>query len=543
MENKINNKIESNKEFIKKDSFYDIILKEDTSNETFFKNKKDFLSFKENYLKRITLSNNLDKIKGNPELENILKEVLEEPENKRLILYLPFDLINNKSIFIETYKKQFFELIKEVDLREDFNFGDIKENTITQPKVNKACHLIPLLLEKNIFSFQEIFNIIEKENNPIIINSFCDTFNILLEKKLITEADLSILKNSTNLNIKNTIKLAELTLEDNKQENTKEDIFEQYLLELEKMQNKNNTNSIARSEWLKYQNKEELLNKYASLLSSNKEEETTKEILKSENAEELDLWVRYLENNNVNNLKIIEDLINAEQFEHKEKFIHLKNKITNQEFTNKYNTENAEKKIKEISKEIEKESWLKDKIYNVFLLNGSHLKGYADRNSDLDLSIFMKPIVKFTEREEIQKKLKTILNELKINASFLEFWLEEQENQFKIKTFNNYDEHLADNAMTYPLISPSYGNQKEIEFLQKSLIPYYLQSQEKDVLLKNSEHILLQYRLMHKGYYKNTSRSNILNSKFNSDVDGDSPFFDSGYRKLATKIYLEKIYL
>lgn len=548
IEKSFSNQIEKGFNFLKKEDFYESLLKENSYNKDFFQNKEDYLKFKKKYLKRIELSSRLEEINGNKDLSISLEEILEDPNNKRLILYFPIELIQKNSQFIEKYKKVFMSLLNEIDLREDFNFGDIPENenkkTRELPKVSKICHLIPMLLKKGIFDMNEIQSIIDNQNNKIIVNSFCDTFNILLEKKLLTNEELINLSNSKHIEIRNSIKLAKLNLEETELTNLDYNtLIEQYLLELNKNTNKIKDVGNKRSEWVKYQNKEEALNKYIKLLGDKSEKEIIDIILKISNTEEIDLWVRYLENNIDKNTSIIATILNTESFKYKDNFTELQNKIINKDFKKESNLEEAEEKIKTISIEIDKDLWLKDKIYNVFLLNGSHLKGYSEDISDLDLSIFIKPETDFKERKELQDKLQIILDKLKINGSFLEFWLEKKDNQLKIKTFENYDEHLGDNAMTYPLISPFYGNQKEIEILQKSLIPYYLKSEEKEVFLNNSEHILLQYRLLHKGYYKNHLRENILNSQFNNDVDGDSPFFDSGYRKLATKIYLEKIYL
>lgn len=547
-ERSFSNQIEQGLNFLKKEDFYKSLLKENSDNKDFFENKEDYSKFKKNYLKRIELSSKLEEINGNKDLERSLEEILEDPNNKRLILYLPFELIQKNSQFIEKYKKSFLSLLNEIDLREDFNFGDIPEHKDKQtrelPKVSKICHLIPILLEKGIFNIAELQNIIDNQNNKIIINSFCDIFNILLEKKLLTNEELINLSNSKHIEIRNSIKLAKLNLEETELTNLDYNtLIEQYLLELDKNTNKIKDVGNKRLEWVKYQNKEEILNKYIKLLGNKSEKEILDIILYTNNTEEIDLWVRYLENNINKNITIIETLLNTESFKYKDNFTELQNKIINKDFKKENSLEETEKKIKNISIEIEKDLWLKDKIYSAFLLNGSNLKGYADTNSDLDISIFIKPETDFKERKELQNKLQIILDKLNINGSILEFWLEQKDNSLKVKTFESYDEHLGDNAMTHPLISPFYGNQKEIEILQKSLIPYYLQSQDKDILLKNSEHILLQYRLLHKGYYKNHLRENILNSQFNNDVDGDSPFFDSGYRKLATKIYLEKIYL
>lgn len=57
------------------------------------------------------------------------------------------------------------------------------------------------------------------------------------------------------------------------------------------------------------------------------------------------------------------------------------------------------------------------------------------------------------------------------------------------------------------------------------------------------EHSLIQYRLMHKGYKEKNLEQGGIDSVYKDEIDGNSMFYDSGFRRMATKIYLEKVFL
>ncbi len=53
---------------------------------------------------------------------------------------------------------------------------------------------------------------------------------------------------------------------------------------------------------------------------------------------------------------------------------------------------------------------------------------------------------------------------------------------------------------------------------------------------------LLQYRLLHKGFQRFTGETVFATSKY-TEMDGDCPFYDDEYRKIATMLYAKYVYI
>ena len=53
---------------------------------------------------------------------------------------------------------------------------------------------------------------------------------------------------------------------------------------------------------------------------------------------------------------------------------------------------------------------------------------------------------------------------------------------------------------------------------------------------------LLQYRLLHKGYQRFMRGYNSL-AKGYPNLDGDCPFYDEGYRKIATELFAKYVFI
>ncbi len=156
--------------------------------------------------------------------------------------------------------------------------------------------------------------------------------------------------------------------------------------------------------------------------------------------------------------------------------------------------------------------------YGVAWLGGSRLKGYSQDSSDLDLYIPVKSTA--------------------------------------------YGEGLiaVDGASTVPVLDikddlPSYahevfnmawvGEPQKITALQWLLAPEYFKEvdlQTRKWTTERLEQDLLEYRLLHKGYPRLCPDTNPEYKKYIS-MDGQSAFYESGYRILATRIFANSIFI
>lgn len=60
--------------------------------------------------------------------------------------------------------------------------------------------------------------------------------------------------------------------------------------------------------------------------------------------------------------------------------------------------------------------------------------------------------------------------------------------------------------------------------------------------IERLEMALLQYRLLHKGFQRFTGKTLFSTSKY-TEMDGDCPFYDDEYRKIATMLYAKYVYI
>lgn len=133
----------------------------------------------------------------------------------------------------------------------------------------------------------------------------------------------------------------------------------------------------------------------------------------------------------------------------------------------------------------------------------------------------------------------------------MEFWLEADGDELSIQNFENPDSSLGDSSLPHPLLGAWCGDRGAIEELYKKLMPGYLYSKGKTIdgeaarhlWLKQMEHNTLQYRLMHKGYQRFFPEQGGIHTAHSDEIDGDSTFYDSGYRRLATKLFLDRVFL
>ena len=58
--------------------------------------------------------------------------------------------------------------------------------------------------------------------------------------------------------------------------------------------------------------------------------------------------------------------------------------------------------------------------------------------------------------------------------------------------------------------------------------------------LDRLESDLLQYRLLHKGFSRFTGKKKFMTELY-SEMDGDCPFYDDEYRRIATMLYAKYV--
>ena len=71
---------------------------------------------------------------------------------------------------------------------------------------------------------------------------------------------------------------------------------------------------------------------------------------------------------------------------------------------------------------------------------------------------------------------------------------------------------------------------------------YRMSKEERRLCIERLESDLLQYRLLHKGFSRFVGKSSYWTGCY-PEIDGDCPFYDDGYRRIATMLYAKYVYI
>lgn len=540
------------------------------------------------------LSENLITEKDAAELYTSLSDLLEQDrENNRIVLYLPFEFLPSSKTsyqsaelteasgrFSRIFKKEWVALLSARDLRADFIDGDIPEPEYRDgplPRVVKAAHLLPKLVEKGLVSAEEINDLIKNTEDKILKQSLEETLPVLRDMKLI-DGD----SEEETADAKNEDAGADLPMIIAQAEKDRENISVRY--------EKND----ARNKWLKQEalrhSNEEYghrislaisqgtipsgeLEKFLSPKGSEQDtlvviralEETLETIARESSEQAASHYRQYepslfeLRTNNasadINDAidKMLYHLfaLGAVDTAAMEKF-GISPPALHSPVSEKLNgMQDAIAAMNEIVKKAETDPELSKMIYPVALLLGSQIKGYAKRNADLDTAVFVRPGIEFAERSKLQELIRKTFVHEKITGQSMEFWTKEEKGELSIQDFENPDTALGDSTLAHPLLGAWCGDSAAIKELYERLLPNYLYSKGKAILgksaqrvwLEEMEHNLLQYRLMHKGYSRYHPEQGGIRTACSNEIDSESAFYDSGYRRLATQLFVNRIFL
>jgi hypothetical protein len=157
---------------------------------------------------RRSLSKLFDQVMDNPTTENrdffydqISDFILEDENNARILLYLPFEVLPNlkntdgqasdsSQRFADVYRESWVRLLYEIEARASFIDGDVLEEGLPKPeRISKAGHLTAEILEKGIISARDIINLLNIIENPQILKSLTEGTFAARDKNLIEDDD------------------------------------------------------------------------------------------------------------------------------------------------------------------------------------------------------------------------------------------------------------------------------------------------------------------------------------------------------------------
>lgn len=193
-------------------------------------------------------------------------------------------------------------------------------------------------------------------------------------------------------------------------------------------------------------------------------------------------------------------------------------------------------------------------VYPYVISFGSRMKGYATSNADIDLGLFVRPTTTWEDQEKLSQAVQSIRESNSQIDSFVTFWIDKSGNGWTfryppvdypgLKTAGIDEIHFLFGAMWY-------GKNLNVQSVYRNILSLYVDlsryGEKKEnarlILLRQLEHDVLQYRLMHKGYrqlYPNRRAAGTPNAH---NIDWESDFWDPGYRRVATILFLNRVFL
>ena len=442
------------------------------------------------------------KLQDITELYWLLADFLEaDPLHKRIILYLPLELLPHKSWchesrvlmlaqkrFVETYMKCFCDLLSFCDAEANFIDGDILETeSLEAPTkmVIQVTRFIPELLAKGLITSDWV-QLIRDDSYPLLSSSIAEVFPTrtiqqpnTLEGGVVTEDRARWLRGEK---FKREVKAAA--------ENLSAEILNALVPPEEFVKRCINTFSTLVS----IQSLKVAGNRYYEYESFIRE-----------------LWER--------NIPHFRDAI-ISLLSH---LFHIN--VISQTYLDQFGVKlpSLEGLFSEVSEVVKDEASRIERLfdhlpflYPTFILFGSQLKGYANSASDFDVAVFAGPTMTFLERRLVEQTL---------GDKVVIFELEESGGGFEITNLPSW---------THVLFGGAWCGDKEFikELREKLLVKYLNEDDERQTWLEQMERDAIQYRLLHSGYERFFPKQSNLGT-----------FYDPGFRRLATKIFLKRVFL
>ena len=483
------------------------------------------------------------------ELYASLSRFLSNRDYRRLVLYLPFELMPKKAWrpigkklqdalaqFEQAYMEAWRSLLSAHDVRANFTDGDVLEVELRDgdlPRVVKAAHLIPVLIEKGWMTVVDAEKLAEEANNRILQDSVLDAL-LAVRGTSKPERPKTDPKSPAPITEKRALWLKQKEhhkVVDALSENIRKAIMygqpatpetQEVLAEgIRKAVESLASSDLGEARAL-YRRHEQTLRALWRNDSPGVREALLKAfrrfchlgVIGRKQLAELNITTPKLEGPFSENLEHITDLVDMQG----------------------------------IAASIGSTPELSQFVYPVVLVYGSRLSGYGTQKSDIDVAVFVKPGISFDSRPRLQELLgKTFVHNL--IPSVIEFWLEERNGALRVRDFENPDISLGESYWTHALFGAAWIGPEHVirELCAKLLLPYLsntdgiLQGENaRRLYLESLESASLQYRLMHSGYARFYAH---YGARYSDSIDGSSTFWDSGYRWLATKLFLGRVFL
>jgi predicted nucleotidyltransferase len=501
----------------------------------------------------------------------------DDENNPRLLLYLPFEMLPDihhtedleqlepsAARLAETCRDAWLRLLHESEPRANYTDGDILESGIGEPeRISKAGHLTPEFLARGIIDIQDV---------RMLLEIIPDEFFTSLSEGTVVAHDRGIIKESDWQEIQ-IIMNKRAKKSDVKKEDTSF-MFDPDSPRISK----------ERADWLRKTNEEKKDEQEAEELSvsivsgRNGEEKTSYASEKVRTLSIFKVGEKFAQTDllqakgySADNETLLLDLFQSNDSNVTNAISGGLNKwlrlglidaaylqrfgieITDLSEVMPYSTAKISKDFEYLTHAAEiirQHPVLSQSIYPAFLLFGSRIKGYADLHSDVDAAIVMRPEADFSQREKILNTLQDDIPEFP--DRMLEFWTTRESGQLQFMMPKEDTRIFIGEKQVHFLMNGAWiVSGDEFSKIQNEILERYVdlsrfgdkKEEVRSQLLGQIELDLLQYRIMHKGYrkyYPQIPRSSTENSDL---IDWESDFWDPGYRRIATQLFLSRVFL
>lgn len=481
-----------------------------------------------------------------------LSRLLQDTDNKRLALYLPLELLPDNRWHPEhdalrsslqqcaaSYRTAWYSLLGAHDVRANFVDGDVLETehrTQDVPRVVKAAHLMPALYERGLLSADELWSIAEHEGDPVLHHSAAEALAALHS---ITYGTPGHQEDTLPMTERRKAWLAEQALE------------AEITAEAARLQASLVHHTVPEGLELRstMQQQAYIVGVYNAVTATAQRDHAAATRIYTQQAATLHtLWEQ-------GDMAVRERLAGV--------FRRLKRLgIVDAERLQKYSIATPElgaplsehltdmqaevTQLRDITERIATDPYLSRMVYPVAILGGSRFKGYGGLQSDTDVSVCIRPEVPQSEREALRSVLARTFTAGETTYEPMEFWLQTTESGGLHVRDDAPDAHMADKYWTHLLFNGAWiGDEQAIDELQQRLLPAYFSStdQDREFYIQRLEQDLLQYRLMHKGYARHYPLLSRSEASRHPAIDGESVFWDPGYRQIATRLFAQHVYL
>ncbi len=537
--------------------------------------------------------------------EKLAQFMNEEEGNERLLLYFPIELLPKPAwrprsarlhraidAFARTCRNAWHRLLIQSDLRENFVAGDIPEPELRDgplPQVVKAVHLAPALVEKGVLSLEEVHAAATNAKDPVLVRTMNETLPLLAFDRATWIA-------REIREVESALDTPDLGFSPLDSEERRKEMFrwaEEASREAERMHIATHpARPMSRIRWEIKRDQDRIIERCSKALAASIDagEVPAGDLAASVSASTsaciariairaVRMSIERLSPIDMHQAKIAWSLFEGmvDSLKHrndqtidaeadtawrrlctldvvdadalKQRGIKMP-KLDEDALTE---DPSLAKKCERAADAIMDSPELMEYILPVVISYGSLIKGYAARDADHDVAVFIRPDASLEDREYIQGLLRESLSQAGITGKPLEFWLAgHKDDSLAIRDFRDPDRSLGDSTLAHVLFQGVWsGDMAAIRDLHRRLMTGYLRPERKTFLRQpirpiwasEMERDALPYRLMHTGYWRFHPERKSAGFRESIRIDSHSAFWDPGYRRLAAILFLKRVFL